>query len=183
MAAVTTCSDFGAPKIKSVTVSIVSPSICHEVMGLDAMILVLWMLNFKPDFSFSLSSRGSLVLLCFLPYGWCHLNIWGYWYFSWQSWFQLLLHSAPVCMWPSSEGGLHFLHYLHHSLVSGQTTGREHSTIQQQKIELKIYWAWPCPSKQDPVSPSVSLSHQEAFIALLFLSIRGQTEWKPQLQN
>ena len=27
-------------KIKSVTVSIVSPSICHEVMGLDAMILV-----------------------------------------------------------------------------------------------------------------------------------------------
>ena len=27
-------------KIKSVTVSIFSPSICHEVMGLDAMILV-----------------------------------------------------------------------------------------------------------------------------------------------
>ena len=28
------------PKMKSVTVSIVSPSICHEMMGLDAMILV-----------------------------------------------------------------------------------------------------------------------------------------------
>ena len=28
------------PRIKSNTVSIVSPSICHEVMGLDAMILV-----------------------------------------------------------------------------------------------------------------------------------------------
>ena len=28
------------PKIKSVTVSIISPSICHEVMGLDAIILV-----------------------------------------------------------------------------------------------------------------------------------------------
>ena len=28
------------PKIKSVTVSIVFPSICHEVMGPDAMILV-----------------------------------------------------------------------------------------------------------------------------------------------
>ena len=27
-------------KIKSVTVSIVSPSICHEVMGLDAMVFV-----------------------------------------------------------------------------------------------------------------------------------------------
>ena len=29
------------PKMKSLTVSIVSPSICHEVMGPDAMILVL----------------------------------------------------------------------------------------------------------------------------------------------
>ena len=33
-------------KIKSVTVCTVSPSICHEVMGLDAMILVFWMLSF-----------------------------------------------------------------------------------------------------------------------------------------
>ena len=37
--------------IKSVTISIVSPSIFHEVMGPDAMILVLWMLSFKPTFS------------------------------------------------------------------------------------------------------------------------------------
>jgi len=40
MAAVTVCSDFEPPKIKSVTVSIVSLSICHEVTGPDAMILV-----------------------------------------------------------------------------------------------------------------------------------------------
>ena len=40
-------------KIKSVTVSIVSPSICHEVMGPDAMILVFWKLSFKPAFSLS----------------------------------------------------------------------------------------------------------------------------------
>ena len=39
MAAVTICSDFGAQKNK-VSVSIVSLSIYHEVMGLDAMILV-----------------------------------------------------------------------------------------------------------------------------------------------
>ena len=38
MAAITIYSDFGAPKIKSATVS---PSISHEVMGPDAMILVL----------------------------------------------------------------------------------------------------------------------------------------------
>ena len=40
-------------RIKSVTVSTVSPSICHEVMGPDAMILVFWMLSFKPTFSLS----------------------------------------------------------------------------------------------------------------------------------
>ena len=40
-------------KIKSVTVSIVSPSICHEVMGPDAIIFVFWMLSFKPTFSLS----------------------------------------------------------------------------------------------------------------------------------
>ena len=56
-------------KIKSAAVSTVSPSICHEVMGPDAMILVFWMLSFKPTFYslLSLSSRGSLVLLHFLP--------------------------------------------------------------------------------------------------------------------
>ena len=41
------------PKITSVTVSTVSPFICHEVMGPDAMILVFWMLSFKPTFSLS----------------------------------------------------------------------------------------------------------------------------------
>ena len=40
-------------KIKWVTVSIVSPSICHEVLGPNAMILVFWMLCFKPAFSLS----------------------------------------------------------------------------------------------------------------------------------
>ena len=41
------------PKIKSATVSL---SICYEVMGMachDAMILVFWMLSFKPAFSSS----------------------------------------------------------------------------------------------------------------------------------
>ena len=40
-------------KRKSITVSTCFPSICHQVMGLDAMILVFWILNFKPDFPFS----------------------------------------------------------------------------------------------------------------------------------
>ena len=69
-------------KIKSATVS---PSICHEVMGPGAMILVFWMLSFKPTFSLSsftvikrlfsssslsairVVSSASLRLLIFLP--------------------------------------------------------------------------------------------------------------------
>ena len=56
-------------KRKSVTVSTVSPSISYEVMGPDVMILVFWMLSFKPTFRspLPLSSRGSLVPLHFLP--------------------------------------------------------------------------------------------------------------------
>ena len=40
MAAVTICSDFGAQEKNFVTVSIVTSSIFHEVMGLDATIFV-----------------------------------------------------------------------------------------------------------------------------------------------
>ena len=70
-------------KIKPVTVSNFPPSICHEGMGPDAMILVFWMLSFKPAFSpssltkklFSASllsairvvSSAHLRLLIFLP--------------------------------------------------------------------------------------------------------------------
>ena len=56
-------------KIKSDTVSTVSPSISHEVMGPDAMIFIFWMLSFKPTFHspLSLSSRGFWVPLHFLP--------------------------------------------------------------------------------------------------------------------
>ena len=36
------------------------------------------------------------------------------------------------------EGGHHYLHYLHHSLASGQVTGRKHSPAHQQKIELRF---------------------------------------------
>ena len=74
------------PKIKSDTVSTVSPFIwgnmafiCHEAMEQDTMILVFWMLSFKPAFSlssftfkrlFSSSSYEAFksVLLCTCPW-------------------------------------------------------------------------------------------------------------------
>ena len=77
-------------KMKSATVS---PSICHDVMGQDAMILVFWMLSFKPTFSLSsfikkLFSSSLFAIRVVSP------HIWGYRYFSQQSWFQVVLPPA-----------------------------------------------------------------------------------------
>ena len=87
-------------KIKFVTVSTFPPSICHEVMGLDAMILVFSVLSLSQlfDSPLSPSSRSSLVLH-FMPLEWYHLYIWGCWYFSWQSWFQLVTHPTQYFSW------------------------------------------------------------------------------------
>ena len=48
------------PKIKSLTVS---PSICHEVMGPDVILVFCWVLSQLFHSPLSLSSRGPLVLL------------------------------------------------------------------------------------------------------------------------
>ena len=83
-----------------------------------------------------------------------------------KDWFRLSCECPGVSSrgmgrwWPAAGSGTlsvaghgtfsrrhHYLHYLHHSLASGQTTGREHCPPHQDKIGLKIYWAWPCPSE------------------------------------
>ena len=64
MAAVTIYSDFWTQEKMSVTVSICSLSICNEMTGLDAMILVFWMLSFKS--AFPLSSLN-LIKRLFIP--------------------------------------------------------------------------------------------------------------------
>ena len=80
-------------KIKPVSVSIVFPSICHEVMGMDTMILVFWMLTYKPNvslFSFTLI-KGLFSSSCFLPLERHHLHNWDCCYFSQYFWFQLVI--------------------------------------------------------------------------------------------
>ena len=65
-------------KIKSVTISIVSPSICPEVMGPDAMILVFLNVEFQVSFFillFHFHQEALFVCLHFLPLEWYHLHI------------------------------------------------------------------------------------------------------------
>ena len=88
-------------KRKSVTVSIVSPSICHEVIGLDAMILVFWILSLNPAFSLSSFTFikkffSSSLLSAIMVGSSAYLRSW---YFSQQSWFQLVLHPARHFTW------------------------------------------------------------------------------------
>ena len=59
---------------------------------------------------------------------------------------------SSVCM-GHLEGGHPYLHYLHHSLVSGQTIGREQSLTLQQKIRLKMYRAWPAHQNRTQLPP------------------------------
>ena len=53
MSAITICSDFGGQENKVCHCFHHFPYTCHEVMGPNAMILVFWMLSFKPAFSLS----------------------------------------------------------------------------------------------------------------------------------
>ena len=88
-------------KIKSVTVSTFPLSICHEVMVPDVIILVFkcWVLS-QLLYSLLFPSPSSyLVPLHFMLLESYHLYIWGYWYFSQQSQFQLESNSSmSFCM-------------------------------------------------------------------------------------
>ena len=72
MAAVNIHSDFGAQENTICTASTFPPSICHDMMGLAAMILFISMLNFKTAFHSALSpsTRGHLVPLHFVTLVW-----------------------------------------------------------------------------------------------------------------
>ena len=86
-------------QIKSASVSIVSPSVCYEVMGLNAMIFIFWMLSFKPAFSSSSFTFIKRLFSSSLVSAVSVVHFWGYWYFSWQSWFQLVFHPARHFTW------------------------------------------------------------------------------------
>ena len=62
------------------------------------------------------------------------------------------------------------------TIVWSQVKKQGGITIQTINSKLDSRFTKPHPSEQDPVSPTVSVSHQEASISLLSLSLRGQTK-------
>ena len=98
MTLVTVWSHFGVQEKKNSHASTFSPSIHHVVMGLDAMISLFLMLNFKSDFSLfsstlikNLFSSSSLFAIRMVSSVYPRLLI-----FSQQSWFQLVIHPASA---------------------------------------------------------------------------------------
>ena len=89
-------------KIKSVNICIVSPSIFHEVMGPNAMILVFWMLSFKSacsltsyTFNQRLFSSSSISAISLVSYVYLRLLL-------------FLTILIPVCA--SSSPALHMMY-------------------------------------------------------------------------
>ena len=127
MAAVTIYSDFRAPQNKVFHCIHCFP-IYHEVMEPGAMIFAFFftlfyftilylpyinmnlpqvymsafgMLSFKPTFSLSSFTFIKRLFSCSLLSAIRVVSsaVWGYWYFSQQSWFQLILHPAWHFTW------------------------------------------------------------------------------------
>ena len=144
------------PKIKSVTVSIVSPSIWHKVMGPDVMIFIFWKLSFKPTFSLScftfmkkLWSSSSLPAI-----RWCNLHIWGYDISWFQPWFSILISAC-------ASSSLAF-----HMTYSAYKLNKQGDNIQP--------WRTPFPILNQPVFPCLVLT-VASWPAYRF--IRRQIRW------
>ena len=77
MTAVIVYSDFGAQENKSVTASTFFHSLCHEMMGPDALILVFLMLRFMPTFSVSsfILIKRFFSFSSLVPLEWYYLHI------------------------------------------------------------------------------------------------------------
>ena len=94
MVAVTICSAFEGPKNKvshcfhcfPIYLPWSDGARCHYHSFLN---VELWANFFTLLFHFHQEALSSALLSAIRG---CHLHIWGYWYFSWQSWFQLVIH-------------------------------------------------------------------------------------------
>ena len=96
------CSDFEAQEMKishsfhflSICFPWSDGTRCHDLCFFEC-----WISSQLFHSPLSSSSRVSLIPLNFLPLKWYHLHIWGCWYFSQKSWFQLVSHPTQHFTW------------------------------------------------------------------------------------
>ena len=137
-AIVTICSDFGAQENSLSLFPLFPPSICCEMMGPDAMILVFWMLSFKSAFSLS---SFTFIKKLFSPSLLSALEILAF------SWHPLPTTHIPLVKgvrWSrlSSEGQGNKLPTL--LLRKSHGRGNEELRIHQPTSQV-ILWLWTCP--------------------------------------
>ena len=133
-------------KIKFVTASTFSPSICHEVMGLDTMILVFWTLNVHPPFSLS---SYTLIKRLFSSSWFSAIRVVPYEYLR-------LLISLPEILIPACESSsLAF-----HMIYSAYKLNKQGDDIQP--------WCTPSPIWNHSIVPCLFLTHA-SWLAFRFL--------------
>ena len=148
------------PKIKSVTISIVSPSICHEVMGPDAMILVFWILRFF--FFFFQSSFKNYWLI-----DWFYFTIL-YWFSHTLTW---IWHECTCVPHPESPSHLPpYLMPLGHPSVPAPSILYHASHLDWWFISHMIFYMFQCYTPISFRSCPLPQSPKDCLIHLFLLS-------------
>ena len=116
-------------KIKSVTASIFFPSIYHEVIGMDAVILVFWMWSFKRAFSPSSVTliTGLFTSSSLYAIEWYHLHI-----------TLIFLPAVVIPACESSSLAFHVMHSIYPWNPSANTYIRVSQTLQYGR-----FWEFP----------------------------------------
>ena len=130
MAAVTIYNDFTAQEIIIChCFHFFSPPICHEVMGLEVIILIFWRLRFTPAFSLSfltlikkLFSSSSLSTIWMISFAYLRSLVF------------LLAIFIPAC--DSSSPAFHIMYYAYGGFPSGSVVKNLPAMHEPQKMQV-----------------------------------------------
>ena len=158
MTAVTICSDFGVKENKVYHCSIVSSYICHEVMGTDAMIIVFWMLSFKP--TFSLSSFTFIKKL--FSYSLSAIRV------MWSAYLKLLIFLPAILIPACASSSPAFL-----MMYSAYTLNKQGDNIQSWHTPFPIWnqSVVPCPVLTVASRPAYRFLKRQVRCGLVFPSL------------
>ena len=145
---------FKSQKIKSDTASTVSPSISHEVMGQDAMILVFLMLSFKPVFSFS---SFTFTKRLFNSSSFSSIRVFSFRYLRWLIFFLAIL--IPAC--DSSSPAFHKMYSARKSKQSNLKETSPEYSLKGLMLKLKLKYCGHLMQSSDSFEKTLMLGNIE----------------------